>query len=137
MKYPIIQILENDKNIYAESNTPAKADISLLPIFNNSIILDADGFKYVVKCAYKLRWMYFFGFHPLMKGRTVQIGYEFSEEGKIDLLGFKNFLTSKLSLGVEKKFWYKQKDIPELIKRINGAQNYKQIIDIFVFGLNI
>lgn len=132
MKYPIIQVFNNDKNIYAQIKSPALASVDLLSTFANSVILDSDGNMYKVKKAYKTAWAYLLGYHPLMKGRTAKIAYEFSEIRKLSLDEFKQFVIDKLNLGVKNDFWYKEKDIPTLVGQIKEKESFESVIECFI-----
>ncbi|RZJ76300.1 MAG: hypothetical protein EOO45_02800, partial [Flavobacterium sp.] len=130
MKYPIIQIFQNDKNIYAKEDGLAIASVNLMPIFVNSVILDSTGNVYRVKKAFRIGWAYFFGYSLLMKGRTAKIDFEFTEIEKYSLETLKELLVSKLQNGVERRFWYTEKNIPSLIARINQSEDYSSLTKI-------
>jgi hypothetical protein len=130
--YPIVHLFEKDKNIYAQKSKPQIASISKIDSFNNSIVLDSAGSLFVIKKAFKISWLYFFGFHPLIKGRTAKIDYEYSNIEKISLDKCKIIMIQKLSEGVNNGFWYTKKQIPSLIQKIESSKDYKEIIDIFI-----
>lgn len=132
MKYPLIHIFNNDKNIYAQTKGPALASIDLLHTFDNSVILDSNGVMHTVKRAYKTGWRYFFGYHPLMKGRTAKIGYEVSESKQLSLSEFKQAVMERLNSGVGNAFWYKEKDIPLLISQIKEKESFKAVVEYFI-----
>ncbi|WP_396175743.1 hypothetical protein [Flavobacterium sp.] len=121
--YPILHLFENDKNIYAQKQGPQIASVSKLCFFDNSIILDVNGYCYLVKKANKVGWLNFFGFHPLIKGRTAKIDYEFYKIEKISVEEFK---------GVDENFWYSKKQIPNLIKQVQDCKDFIKIIKIFI-----
>lgn len=132
MKYPIIHLFENDKNIYAQTKGPEYASVSLFHTFINSIILDSQGYKCKVKGVRRIGWANFWGYHPLMKGRTAKIEYEFSEREQISLEVFKHIVVERLSAGVNRGFWYSEKDIPLLIEKVDKSPDYKSVVECFV-----
>ncbi|TSD67270.1 hypothetical protein FFF34_007705 [Inquilinus sp. KBS0705] len=135
MQYPIIQLFENDKNIYAQSKGPEQASVSLFHIFVNSIILDSQGYKRKVKEIRKVGWANFWGYHPLIKGRTAKIEYEFSEQEHLSLDNFKSLVTERLLAGVNKGFWYAKKDIPFLVNKVSESYDYKSVVECFIKDL--
>ena len=132
LNYPILHLFENDKNIYAQKKPPQIASISQIFIFNNSIILDSKGHMFIVNKAFKIGWLYFFGFHPFIKGRTAKIDYEYKNMESLSLNKFKEIVINKLKQGVGQNFWYSKKQIPNLIERVKNSQDYKDIIDVFI-----
>jgi hypothetical protein len=130
--YPILHLFENDKNIYAQKQGPQIASVSKLCFFDNSIILDVNGYCYLVKKANKVGWLNFFGFHPLIKGRTAKIDYEFYKIEKISVEEFKGIIIEKLTKGVDENFWYSKKQIPNLIKQVQDCKDFIKIIKIFI-----
>ena len=136
MKYPIIHLFENDKNIYAQTKGPEYASVSLFHTFNNSVILDSQGYKYKVRGIRRIGWANIWGYHPLMKGRTAKIEYEFSEREQISLDVFKYLVVERLSAGINPGFWYAKKDIPLLIDKVGKSLDYKLVVECFVNDLN-
>lgn len=136
MKYPIIHLFENDKNIYAQKKGPEVGSITLFDTFINSIILDSHGFKYKIKSVRRIGWVNFWGYHPLMKGRTAKIEYEFKEREQISLEVFKEIVIERLSKGVGQGFWYSKKDIPHLIEKVVISIDYQSVIECFMSDLN-
>ena len=132
MKYPILVLLKSDKNIYAaEKKTVEYCSIDLTDDYNNSIFIDSNCYLYEIKRAKKKSWAYILGYHPFFKGRTAKIEFEINDVKKIELNDVQKILLEKLDKGVEKGFWYKNKDIPKLKTRVKSAKTINEIIKIF------
>lgn len=132
MNYPVIAILKNDKNIYSLNKSDAEIClVDLINIYEGAIFIDSRLKVYSIKNAYKISWAYFFGYHPLLKGRSARIKFVFEKVESISLKEVKEVLTNKLEKGVEKGFWYSVKTIPRLINRIDASKDFTQILKIF------
>lgn len=133
MDFPIVHLLKNDKNIYADSESKQQSSPKLLHIFNDSIIIDSIGQKFTIKKAKIKSWAFFFGYHPFYKGRRANIDFDYKSVNQISLNEFKDIITEKLNTGVGKSFWYTKKDIPRLKERVMKAESYKGVIEIFLY----
>jgi hypothetical protein len=135
-RYPIIQIIIGDKTIYAlntKQGLERYSDLGSLQVFNESVILDSTGKRYIVKKAIKKGWAYFFGYHPLHKGRTVKIDFIFDDIKQLSLMEFKETVIHQLDIGIGRSSWYRKKDIPDLILRINNSKSFEDVIAIFLY----
>ena len=132
MKYPILVLLKSDKNIYAAEKSDVEyCIINLINIYEDSIFIDSNYNLYEIKRAIKKSWAYLFGYHPFLKGRTAKIEFEINDVKKLSLKDIQEILLEKLDKGVEKGFWYKNKDIPKLKTRVMSAKTINEIIKIF------
>ncbi|WP_285008666.1 hypothetical protein [Pedobacter faecalis] len=132
INYPILHLFKADKNIYTKAKGPELASTSLFGIFKDSYILDAQGKFFQVRGVRRVGWAYFFGYHPLMKGRTARVEYEFEDVNQLALPKFKEYVIERLKSGVSKGFWYSKKDIPMLIRKVEDASSYSVVVECFM-----
>ena len=132
MKYPIVAFLDRDKNIYSFDKKDSEiCSIDLIEKFNNAVFYDSDLNKHLISNAEKISWAYFYGYHPLLKGRSVKIRFKIDRSEKVSLKDVKNALILKLENGVEPGFWYSKKDIPKLTENVHNAHDFNSLVKIF------
>ncbi len=132
INYPILHFFKTDKNIYSKAKGPELASISLCGTFKDSYILDSQGKFFQVRGVRRVGWAYLLGYHPLMKGRTARVEYEFEDVNQLALPKFKEFVIERLKSGVSKGFWDSKKDIPMLIRKVEGASSYRSVVECFI-----
>lgn len=138
MKFPIISLSHNNPNVYAfaDEKTSKTCGVDLLYVHNESIILDAEGIEYFIASAHKVKWAYIFGYHPFYKGRSVIVDFNISDKKQLQLDGFKQIVVERLNKGVKPPFWYTKKEIPWLKSKVEEANSFKQVIEIFLYDLS-
>ena len=93
MKYPVIAILDGDKNVYSFDKKDLEiCSVDLIRIFNKSVFFESDLKKHFVSKAERVSWAYILGYHPLLKGRSAKI--KFKE--KVSLMDVKKRFNLKI-----------------------------------------
>lgn len=132
MKYPVIAILNRDKNIYCFDRDHAEVCSSdLVNIFEKAIFFDSNLTKHTIHNAEKVSWAYFFGYHPLLKGRSIKIKFNIKHSELVSISDIKDKLISRLEMGVEKGFWYSKKDIPSLKDKVRKSKDFQSLVKVF------
>lgn len=137
LQFPIVQVLK-DKLIYgvAKEQQFKRASLSLIDVFNDSIIIDSNGIFYEIKNAIRIGWATpFWGFHPFIKGRLIKIDFNIRSTNQLTLDGLKNILIDTVDQRYSTKFYFFSSK-EKLIKRISNASSFKEIIELFIYDTN-
>jgi hypothetical protein len=131
LNYPIICLGEKDSMIYLYSNylDMRKTSEELLGIWNNFKLIDSQGLEYKVLEVKKTGLRGIFGWHPLLKGKSIYVDYVFSEGIKVDFNKLKYELINRVEKS--KQFWKEAWSIKELRKAINEAKTFEELIVLF------
>ena len=137
MNFPIIILSKGDNRIYAYTeNEFGYASLGLLDVYTDAMILDSKGIMYDVANAYQTGWgNMFFGYSLLMKGRSIKFKLNIRSQDQISLETFQDLLIERLNRNHTSGFWYSKRDIPRMKDAIIESKAYKDIIGIFLYGI--
>lgn len=131
LKYPVICLSEKDYMIYLYSNYSdmRRTSEDLLGIWNDVKIIDSQGLEFKINEVIKTGLRGIFGWHPLLKGKSIYVDFVFSDGKNVDLVKLKNELINRVEK--TKQFWKEAWSIKELKNAINEAKTFKEIITLF------
>jgi hypothetical protein len=136
MKFPVIGLLKGDSLIYIIDNETdlKKASVDLINIYTDSLIVDSSGKRFIVDKAFKTGWAtIFWGYNPLINGRTATIDFEFSSVNDISLDEFKSILIERLKEKFVSHFYFDLSQA-EIIELVDKADSFERVIEIFKNG---
>lgn len=132
MQFPVAVLKKNDPIIYVyeDYETMRKTSEKLLKqnIWQNCELVDSQGKKYNVSDVKKVGLRGLWGWHPLLKGKSIWVDFTFSDEEEISIEIFKEVVLSKIDK--KKSFWESVWDINDLKAKINNSVTIKEIIKI-------
>lgn len=132
MQFPVAVLKKNDPIIYVyeDYETMRKTSEELLKqnIWQNCELVDSRGKKYYVSDVKKVGLRGLWGWHPLLKGKSIWVDFIFSEEGEISIENLKEVVLSKIDK--KKSFWESAWDINDLKAKIKNSVTIKEIIKI-------
>lgn len=132
--FPIIGILKGDNIIYSCTNIIdyLKCDITYLDKFKDSIVIDSTGTYFKIEKTERTGWgTWMWGYHPLMKGRSIKIRFTYSEIRKLDWVEFKEIIADKLTRDVDST-WYAN-DPKIILKQLEKPDSFKRVIELFAY----
>lgn len=129
--YPVILISKEDEMIYVfcKDKDLKSSSVELLKEidFSKDDLIDSTGCIYKIKRAYKVKYLGFLGFNPLLKGRQIQIEFEYDKEvRKVNLDEFKQEIIRRID--ETKWIWKSAWSIKELKQRIMECDNISEIV---------
>jgi hypothetical protein len=136
MKFPVIGLLKGDSLIYIIDNETnlKKASVDLVDTYKDSLIVDSSGKRFIVDRAFKTGWAtIFWGYNPLINGRTATIDFEFSSIKDISLDEFKSILIERLKAKFVSHFYFDLSQV-EMIGLVDKANSFERLMEIFQNG---
>lgn len=133
-KFPLIHLL-NDNLIYGVPTEKEfrRASLRLINTFKDSIVIDANGVLFQITNAYQTGWgTLFWGYHPFIKGRLIQIDFKVKSNENVTLDEVKSILLERVKKKYSKSvYFFASKN--ELIEKIDNAVNLKDLIHLFIY----
>jgi len=84
LKYPIFSFVKNDNMVYVfyrdKDNKTTNIEIFKKYKFKGIVIIDSSGMKYIIKRAYKTKWLGISGYFTGMQGRVFLVDFEYEDE---------------------------------------------------------
>lgn len=132
--FPALFFTPTNKKISASNHAITRIRADSISLFKGAIIIDQNGYKRTVLEVQRKGWAYILGYHPFLKGRSIQVEFTLSEGKPITLSELKEFLSGKIQ---EK--WKSELPQPinykQLINKIENAESYKEIVNIYLYDL--
>jgi hypothetical protein len=91
-------------------------------------IIDSNGDIFILKRAFFVRYIGFFGFSLLKKGRQVLMDFEIENISKTSLDEFKKLVIDKINMN--KKYWSSNLNITELETEIVKCNSFPEVANI-------
>lgn len=133
-KFPLIHVL-SDNLIYGVRTEKEfrKASLRLIKTFDDSIVIDSNGVLFQITKAYQTGWgTLFWGYHPFIKGRLIQIDFEVKSTKNVALNEIKNVLLERVKKKYSKAiYFFASKN--ELQAKISNANNLRDLIGLFIY----
>ena len=133
MRFPIAVLKPYDPIIYVYSceNDFRKTSEEILKQnpWDKCKIIDSNGEQYSVLNVKKIRSRGIYGWHPLLKGKSILIEFKFSEGEKVDIDTFKKNIICRFEK--DNNFWKATWSINELKNTVTTAKNFKELILLF------
>lgn len=125
--YPVFVLPKNDNMIYVyftEKDFKSTSEELLKTIDYPSLeIIDTIGQTFIIKRAFKVKYLGLWGFNPLLKGRQILIDFEYEREVKqISLSDFKKDIIQRVDK--TKKIWQSGWDLNQLKEAISNSPSF-------------
>lgn len=133
LNFPVFAFQKNDNMIYVffDERKLKSTNIEILRDVNYKGIklIDSNGNVYIIDKAYKVKYVGFYGFSFLKKGRQILVDFEFDSNVKtIELPDFKNEILSRIDK--MKYIWESAWDIEDLKSRIMNSNSFEEIASL-------
>jgi hypothetical protein len=131
LKFPVICLSKKNHMIYLYSDYSdmRRTSENLLSVWNDVKIIDSQGLEFKVDEVRKAGLRGIFGWHPLLKGKSIYADFIFSDGKNVDFSELRNELINRVEK--TKEFWKEAWSIKELKNAINEAKTFEELIIIF------
>jgi len=133
-KFPIIKKFEGDNVVYGctEEKEYGLCDLTFVDKNKNAIVIDSDGRLFRIDYATQTGWgTWFWGYHPLFKGRLAKVTYSYKEIRDMTWGEFSAFLTEHLSKKVD-PMWYPNPK-KRILAQLERTSSFQDIIEMFSY----
>jgi hypothetical protein len=132
MEYPIAIFKQNDPLIYIylseESLSKTSQELFERKFWEDTKIIDSAGCQYLITNVIKKGLRGIFGWHPLLKGKSIKVEFTFSEVEPVNFYEFQNEVKQQVSKAMY--FWENAWDIKELIRQIESSKSFNELINL-------
>ncbi len=133
LKYPVIVLPKKDNMVYVyfkEKDLKSTSEELLRKLDYTSFeLIDESGAKFKIKKAFKVKFLGFWGFNPLLKGRQILIDFEYEPEvTQVLLSDFKNEVLNRID--ITKFIWKSGWNIIELKEAVKKSSSFKEIANL-------
>jgi hypothetical protein len=130
--FPSLVFIPTEKTIQATNHQISRIGVESATLFDGAIFIDQNGCKSTVLETKRTGWAYFWGYNPLLKGRSIKIALTFSDCEHISLDDLKEFISEKLD-----QKWRPVFPNPVnnkiLIQKMMESQSHLEIINLFLY----
>ena len=128
--FPVFAFQKNDNMIYVFFNEKNLKSTSTRFLkkngFINDVIIDSQGYIYIIKKAFMIKYRGLLGYSLLLKGRQILVDFEFDKEvSSISLEEFKFDLINRINK--TKHIWQSSYEIKELILKVNESNSFEDL----------
>lgn len=133
LKFPVFVFQEKNEMIYVFFNEQIFKSTSTRFLnqggFVGDTIIDSNGVVYKIKRAFQIKYLGFFGFSLIKKGRQILVDFEFEDNTtSVNIQEFKQFIISKIKK--ERNYWKSSYNITNLVSIINSCTDFKEIATV-------
>jgi len=133
VQYPVLVFPSYEKMVYVfrKESGLTHTTVTLLKTikYDGMEIVTSSGMKHTIKDAYKIKYLGFWGFNPMLKGRQILIDFNFYENpSRVDLPELKKRVME--CVRANKDFWESAWDIKELVSEIESADSFEMVAEL-------
>jgi hypothetical protein len=132
MKYPVLFMDNIRKEIGFLSKPITYCLVSSVNTFEGNILIDTSGDKFEIVEIEKTGWAFFWGYHPLFKGRIVKIRMKIVQSDSVTITSLKSILLEHLKNGWNFLKPHKV-SVAEWEDQIEKCESHIDIIRLFMF----
>lgn len=133
--YPALFLYEADHTIAAHFKPITYLLKDSLYLYDNCIIIDSSSRMIRISEAVSKGWAFFWGYHLLLKGRSVKIEFIQKSSENITLNQIKSLIKEKLDERWAPIFVDAPKKA-KLLKRIVNSSSVKEVINCFLYDID-
>jgi ribosomal protein S24E len=130
--FPSLIFIPTEKTIQATDHQISRIGVEFASLFNAAIFIDQNGCKSTVLETKRTGWAYFWGYNPLLKGRSIKIALIFSDCEHISLNDLKEFISEKLDQQWRPVFANPVNN-KRLIQKITESKSHIEIVNLFLY----